>query len=229
MKLAIMQPYFFPYIGYFQLINAVDTFVVYDDVNFIKRGWINRNFILSQGKKSLLTLQLQGASQNLRINQVLVGGNRVKLLKSIQRSYSKAPQFSSVFPLMESIMLYEETNLAKFIDYGLRQICDYLGITPKWRLSSELKKDSTLSGQDKILAICTELGASQYINVPGGRDLYEREVFSDQGIELSFIEQKETEYSQFVGGFEPNLSIIDVMMFNDQKQCSHLLKEYSLV
>ena len=229
MKLAIMQPYLFPYIGYFQLIYAVDVFVVYDDVNFIKGGWINRNFILSQGKKSRITLQLQGASPNLLINQVLVGSNKVKLLKSIQQSYSKASQFSFVYPLIEDILLHEETNLAKFIDYGLRRICNYLGITPKWYLSSNLKKDSTLCGQNKVLSICAELGASQYINVPGGRDLYEREAFSKQGVKLSFIESKEIEYSQFGGVFEPNLSIIDVMMFNDRAQCSQLLEEYSLV
>ena len=229
MKLAIMQPYLFPYIGYFQLIHAVDTFVVYDDVNFMKGGWINRNFILSQGKKSRITLQLQGASSNLLINQVRVGGNKMKLLKSIQQSYSKAPLFSSVYPLIEEILLYEETNLAKFIDYGLRRVCNYLGITPKWYLSSDLKKDSILCGQDKVLAICAELGASQYINALGGRDLYEREVFSNQGVKLSFLEPKEIEYSQFGRVFEPGLSIIDVMMYNNVEQCSHWLKEYSLV
>ena len=228
MKLAIMQPYLFPYIGYFQLIKAVDAFVVYDDVNFIKGGWINRNFILSQGGKSRITLQLQGASPNLLINQVLVGGNKVKLLKSIQQSYSKAPQFSSVYPLIESVLLYDETNLAKFIDYGLQQICSYLGISPKWYLSSDLKKDTTLCGQDKVLSICAELSVSQYINVPGGRDIYNGEAFSSQGIKLSFIQPKEIKYSQFGKEFEPGLSIIDVMMFNDFEQCSNLLKRYSL-
>ena len=223
-----MQPYLFPYIGYFQLIHSVDAFVIYDDVNFIKGGWINRNYILSQGLKSRITLQLQGASPNLLINQVNVGANKVKLLKSIRQSYSKAPQFSAVYPLLEEALLYEEINLAKFIDYGLRKTCKYLGIKPKWYLSSDLKKDSTLSGQDKVLSICAELGASQYINVPGGRDLYEQKDFSSLGINLSFIEPKLIEYSQFGGEFEPNLSIIDVMMFNDKEQCSGLLKGFNL-
>lgn len=229
MKLAIMQPYLFPYIGYFQLIHAADIFVVYDDVNFIKGGWINRNFILSQGNRSRITLQLQGASPNILINQILVGGNKVKLLKSIQQSYSKAPQFSTVYPLIEKVLLYEETNLATFIDYGLRQICNYLGVTPKWYLSSDLKKDKKLTGQDKVLSICAELGACQYINAPGGRDLYDNETFSNQGVKLSFIEPKEIEYSQFAGEFKPDLSIIDVMMFNNTEHIAHLLKEYSLV
>ena len=229
MKLAIMQPYLFPYIGYFQLIHAVDTFVVYDDVNFIKGGWINRNFILSQGKKSRFTLQLLGASPNLLINQVLVGSNKVKLLKSFQQSYSKAPQFSSVYPLIEEILIYEEENLAKFIDYGLRRICSYLNISAKWYLSSDLEKDIILCGQDKVISICAELGVNQYVNAPGGRNLYEREAFSNQGVKLVFIEPKKIEYSQFGGVFQPSLSIIDVMMFNDVEQCSLMLQEYSLV
>jgi len=229
MRLAIMQPYLFPYIGYFQLIQAVDVFVVYDDVNFIKGGWINRNFILSQGKKSRITLQLQGASPNLLINQVLVGTNKVKLLKSIQQSYSKAPQFYLVYPLFEEILLHEETNLAKFIDYGLRRICNYLGITPKWYLSSDLKKDPTLCGHDKVLSICAELGASEYVNVSSGRSLYDRDIFSNHGVKLSFIEPKNFEYSQFGGKFEPNLSMIDIMMFNDKAKINKLLGLYELV
>ncbi|MCU7795561.1 MAG: WbqC family protein [Candidatus Thiodiazotropha sp. (ex Myrtea spinifera)] len=228
MKLAIMQPYFFPYIGYFQVIKAVDAFVVYDDVNFIKGGWINRNFILSQGKRSRITLQLQGASPNLLINQIKLGSNRIKLLKTIQQSYSKATYFSYVYPMIEEILLYEEDNLSKFIDFGLRRICNYLGLSPKWYISSDLKKDSKLCGQNKVLSICTELGGSHYINASGGRSLYDKLAFSNQGVQLSFIASKDIEYPQFGGLFEPNLSIIDVLMFNDQEQCSRLLKSFDL-
>lgn len=230
MRLAIMQPYLFPYIGYFQLIHATDAFVVYDDVNFIKGGWINRNFILAQGQKNRITLQLLGASPNVLINQVIVGNNKQKLLKSIQQSYSKAPQYASVYPLIEEIILYDEVNLAKYLDHGLRKICNYLGIRPQWYLSSDLSKDNSLRGQDKVIAICKELGASHYINVQGGKELYEQGGFSQREMTLSFIEPKPIEYQQFVGGeFVPHLSIIDVMMFNDQEQCSKLLQEYSLV
>lgn len=229
MRLAIMQPYFFPYIGYFQLIQSVDTFVLYDDVNFIKGGWINRNFILAQGQKNRITLQLQGASPNVLINQVMVGNNKQKLLKSIQQSYSKAPQYVSVYPLIEEIILHEEVNVAKFLDHGLRKICNYLNIRPQWYVSSNLSKDNSLRGQDKVIAICQELGASEYINVLGGKELYDKESFSQDEIKLSFIELKSVKYQQFDGKFANHLSIIDVMMFNDQEQISKLLKEYSLV
>ena len=228
MKLAIMQPYLFPYIGYFQLIQSVDAFVLYDDVNYMKGGWINRNFILLHGRVHRITLQLQGASPNVLINQVQVGNNRIKLLKSIYQAYSKAPLFEDVFPIVERILLYEEKNLAKFLDYCLRQICGYLDLKPTWYISSQLNKDNALRGQDKVLAICRELHADHYINLPGGRGLYEREIFEQRGIRLSFLHPFPYRYHQWGGEFVPNLSIIDVMMFNDQKQCGELLREYSL-
>jgi hypothetical protein len=229
MKVAIMQPYLFPYIGYFQLINAVDIFVLYDDVTFIKGGWINRNFILSQGVKSLITLQLQGASSNVLINQVKVGKNRAKLSKTIQQSYSKAPCFSTVFPLVQDVLSNEEMNLAKFIYYGLRKICAYLDIETKLYLSSELNKNTSLRGQEKVLDICKVLNADQYINMIGGYSLYRRDCFANQGIKLSFLEPKNIFYTQQSDSFEPLLSVIDVMMYNRKIKCADYLKEYVLV
>lgn len=229
MKLAIMQPYLLPYLGYFQLIRAVDAFVVYDDVNYIKGGWINRNFILAEGDKQLITLPLQGASPNQLINQITVGNRQNKLIETIRHRYGKAPQFSAVYALVENILKQHEENLARFLDYQLRQICDYLGLHPKWYVSSSLKKDNELRGQDKVLAICEELGATHYINVPGGKSLYDREAFASRGMQLSFVQPKAVAYRQFGNEFTPNLSIIDVMMFNDKAQCAKLLEEYELV
>lgn len=229
MKIAIMQPYLFPYLGYFQLIRAVDTFVVYDDVNYINKGWVNRNYILAQGNKLLVTLPLQGGSQNRLINQIAVGDGRKKIIKTIRHCYSKAPHFPEVFPLIEEILLHQEMNLARFLDHSLRQICDHLALHPLWRISSTLKKENELRGQEKVLAICEELGASHYINVSGGKELYDRGDFSDQATRLSFIQSKPVAYRQFGKAFVPNLSIIDVMMFNDKEQCRKLLEEYDLV
>ena len=229
MKLAIMQPYLFPYLGYFQLIRAADSFVVYDDVNYIKGGWINRNFILAQGHKQLITLPLQGASPNLLINEVMVGNRRDKLIETIRHSYGRAPQFAAVFPLVEDILKQQERNLARFLDYQLRQLCGYLDVHPKWHISSALKKNNELRGQEKVLAICEELGATHYINVPGGKSLYDREAFASRGMQLSFIQPKVASYRQFGNEFVPNLSIIDVMMFNEKEQCAKLLQEYEIV
>lgn len=228
MKLAIMQPYLFPYLGYFQLIRAVDAFVVYDDVNYIKRGWINRNYILANGKGQLITLPLQGASQNKLINQIEVVTQH-KILKSLRQSYGNAPYFDNVYPMLEDILAQTEKNLARFLVYQLRRICDYLGLGPQWHISSSLAKDNGLRGQDKILAICEALGATHYINVPGGRALYDQPSFAARGLQLSFIQPRAVSYRQFEAGFVPSLSIVDVMMFNDREQCSMLLEEYDFV
>lgn len=227
MKLAIMQPYLFPYLGYFQLIHAVDVFVVYDDVNFIKGGWINRNYILANGDRQLITMQLQGASPNKLINQIEVGG-RHKILQSLRHSYGKAPYFDVVYPVLEDILAQTEKNLAHFLDYQLRRICDHLGLRPKWHISSSLDKDNGLRGQDKIVSICKELSATHYINVPGGKALYDKAEFAARGLQLSFIQPRAVNYRQLGSGFVPSLSIIDVMMFNDRQQCARLLEEYDL-
>lgn len=228
MKIAIMQPYLFPYLGYFQLIRAVDAFVVYDDVSFINRGWINRNYILSNGDKQLITLPLQAASQNKLINQIEVGGPH-KILKSLSQNYGKAPHFDAVYPMLEDILVQTEKNLARFLDYQLRRICDHLGLCPQWHVSSALAKDNGLRGQDKILSICEELGATHYINLPGGKALYDQPSFAARGLQLSFVQSRVLSYRQFGQEYVPNLSIIDVMMFNDQEQCKRLLEEYDLV
>lgn len=229
MRLAIMQPYLFPYLGYFQLIRATDAFVIYDDVNYIKGGWVNRNNILMQGRTHLVTLKLNNASSNKLINEIGIVEKRQKLLKTIQQCYSKAPHFNAVFPLIEHILMHSETNLARFLEHQLRKICDYLGLYPEWHVSSSLKKNNALRGQEKVLAICRELGASQYVNLPGGQLLYDPNAFSRLGIRLSFIQPKPVVYRQFGSTFVSNLSIIDVMMFNDKGQCAGLLGEHELV
>ena len=108
MNLAVMQPYLFPYIGYWQLIDAVDIFIIYDDVNFIKRGYINRNNILENKTSQLITLELIGASQNKRINEISIGNNVNKLLKTLKQNYLKAPFYKDVFPVLEEILNNEE-------------------------------------------------------------------------------------------------------------------------
>lgn len=225
-----MQPYLFPYVGYFQLIRAVDVFVIYDDVNYINRGWINRNSILVQGKAKLLTMEIEGASQNRLINEIGVGGRNARLLKTIRLSYSKAPYFRQVFPVVEDILDQEEKNLSRLLIYQLKKVCKYLGVAPVWIISSDLKKDNSLRGQDKIIAICEGLGATHYINMPGGKELYDHQSFEAKGIELSFIQPLPTQYSQFGVEFLPNLSIIDVMMFNSASQIrNYLLNRFDLV
>lgn len=232
MKLGIMQPYFVPYLGYWQLMNAVDQYVIYDDVNYIKGGWINRNRILSNGTPVYFNLPIIGASPNKHINEVQVNINEksmIKCLKTIQGCYSKAPYFDIVYPMVESIMLYKEKNLAEFIKHSFEVICEYLDIRTQLILSSELQKNVDLKAQDKVLHICNILGANEYYNAIGGQELYSFDDFRECGVKLFFLKTNIEEYNQFKNEFVPGLSIIDLLMFNSKDECKRMLNEYELI
>jgi len=229
MKLAIMQPYYFPYIGYWQLISAVDIFVIYDDVNYIKQGWINRNNIIGNDSSQLISLQVIGASSFKLINEVHVGNNSHKILKTIEQIYKKSPNFEKFYSTLQNILLNKEKNLAQFLLFSIAKICEYLDIPTKLILSSDIAKNNELRGQDKILDICQSLHATQYINAIGGKGLYQKEAFLQKNIDLSFIKAKPIEYQQFKIPFIPNLSIIDVLMFNDKQQVRQYLTEFELI
>ncbi|MGI5974571.1 MAG: WbqC family protein [Paludibacter sp.] len=229
MKLGIMQPYFMPYIGYWQLIKAVDKFVIYDDVNFINKGWINRNNILLNNNKFLINILLSGASQNKLINEIEVQKNQTKLVKTIENVYKKAPMFDVVFPLFLEIMSFDDKNLANFLGNSLIKIAKHLNIKTDFIYSSDIEKDNSLRAQDKILHICKLLGANQYINAIGGQELYNKENFEKVGIELIFIQPELMPYKQFKSNFIAGLSILDVLMFNSVEDINLMLDNYKLL
>ncbi|MES2544084.1 MAG: WbqC family protein [Bacteroidota bacterium] len=228
MKIAIMQPYFFPYIGYFQLINSVDVFVVYDDVNFIKQGWIHKNRILSNKESYSISLQLTGVSSFKKINEISIGGNRHKALKTIEESYKKAPYFTEVYPIVATIFSEKENNLSGFLVFALKQIAGFLEINTKFMISSQIEKNNSLKGKDKVLEICSLLNADEYINAIGGQELYDKAEFSEKNIGLHFIQSKPIVYKQFANDFVPWLSIIDVLMFNSKETVRKMLNDYEL-
>ncbi len=216
MKIGIMQPYFFPYIGYYQLIAAVDLFVVYDNIKYTKKGWINRNRILSNGRDTMFSLPLKNAADHLMVRERELAANfsRDKLLNQIQGAYRRAPCFGTTFPLVERIVRHQETNLFRFLHHSILKTCEHLGIKTDIRTSSDIAIDHDLKGQDKVLALCAAVGATTYVNAIGGMELYAKETFQEQGLALQFIRPKPCEYPQFGNSFVPWLSIIDVMMFN---------------
>jgi len=234
MKLAIMQPYIFPYIGYFQLINAVDKFVVYDNIQFTKKGWINRNRILVNGKDEYFTLPLKKASDYLHVDQRKLSDTfkteRDRILRRLQESYRKAPEFNAVYSLVESVFNTDEENLFDFIYQSLQAVCAYLDIKTEFVVSSTLPVNHELKSQDKVIAICKALQATQYINPAGGVELYSKDVFKQNNIELSFIRSSSFEYQQFKNEFIPWLSIIDVMMFNSKEKVGEYIQTgYSII
>ncbi|MGL2966849.1 WbqC family protein [Flavobacterium sp. XGLA_31] len=234
MKLAVMQPYLFPYIGYFQLINAVDKFVVYDDVNFIKQGWINRNNILASGKPLLFSAPLKNQSSFQKINETelnerLYDSWAKKFLKTIEQNYKKAPHFETVFPLLKEVLETEEKKIAQVAVNGLRMVVDYLGIDTEIVDSSVKYHNQELHSQARILDICALENASQYINLSGGMALYSKEDFAAKGIALHFIQNEKITYRQFTDDFVPNLSIIDILMFNNITEIQGFLNQYKLL
>lgn len=232
MKLGIMQPYFFPYIGYWQLINAVDVYIIYDDVNFIKGGWINRNRILVSGKPTYFNVQMNGASPNKKINEIEVSRDATfkrKLLNSLTMSYSKAPYFKEVFLLLREIIMHDEKNLAMYLENIIRKISEYLEIDTKIIMSSTIEKNNALKGKDKVIHICKLFDAKEYVNAIGGQDLYDYKTFKENGLKLNFLKTNGIVYKQFNQEFIPNLSIIDVLMFNTKEEVKSMLQNYELI
>jgi hypothetical protein len=229
MRLGIMQPYFFPYIGYWQLINAVDKFVIYDDVNYIKQGWINRNSILINNERKFITLSLSKASSNTLINQINKIDNTNKILKTLELCYKKAPYYSKAMPIIEELLRNKEANLAKFIGNSIERISDFLMMNTEFVYSSTIKKQNDLKGQEKVIDICRTLKTDEYINSIGGQSLYLKDKFLKDGINLLFLKSLLIEYHQFNREFVPNLSIIDVIMFNPVEKIKIFLKSFILI
>ena len=229
MKLGIMQPYFMPYIGYWQLMAAVDMYVVYDDVNYIKGGWVSRNNILLNGQKHMFTITLNGASPNKLFKEITIKDDFKKFSRLIESAYRKAPYYAEVSTLLEKIYSYKDKSLGAFMLNSFQVVLDYLDIDTKLVLSSTIEKDNTLRGKEKVKHICQLLGADTYYNAIGGQELYDKNDFRADGIDLYFVQTNLTPYVQLGNDFVPGLSMIDVLMFNNPIKVKQLLTNYKLI
>lgn len=233
MKLGLMQPYFMPYIGYWQRIKAVDRHVIYDDVNYIKNGWMNHNRILLNGEEHLFNIPLIGASPNKLINEVGVNNSpkvQDKMLKTLEQGYKKSRYFYEAMSCLEPILKSPETNLAKYLEFQIREICKYMGIETELLMSSSIDKDNSLKGRDKVVAICKTQGAEIYYNALSGDHLYDKTDFANEGIQLVFIRDRgSVQYTQRSKEFIPSLSIIDVLMNCSKEELGDLLEDYELL
>lgn len=232
MKMAIMQPYFFPYIGYFQMINAVDKFVFYDDVNYIKRGWVNRNKILINGKDALVTVPLKKASQNKLINEIELSFDekqKRKMLSTIELTYKKAPFFNQVIGVIEKAINSDKKTIGEYASNTVIAMCNYLMVNTEFYFSSKLSPESKgMDKADRLIYITKKQGSNQYINAVGGQELYKKDYFTSNDVDLYFIKPLRIEYLQFNSSFIPWLSIIDVLMFNSKEEVMILLNKYKL-
>ncbi|MFN7093832.1 MAG: WbqC family protein [Burkholderiales bacterium] len=226
MKIAIMQPYLFPYVGYFQLLTQVDKFVLFDDVSYIKKGWINRNRILVNSNPQFITIPCNKISQNKLIKDIITINDKLpytKLLKTIEHAYNKAPFFSQVMPIIEAVFSKHGISIAEMAATSINLVLDYLGMNKKILFSSKLNYNKDFEGLAKILAICKILNADTYINMESGRLLYNVEAFQNENISLKFLKPLMLEYKQFNEQFISGLSIVDVLMFNNKNAVVSML------
>lgn len=207
---AIMQPYFIPYIGYFQLIASADAFVFYDDVHFIKKGWLRRNKIAINGSEKLITVPCIGASQNKMISDVMVDTSNKAFLSMpvlFERAYSKCPFFSETMPIIKQIFNARPIiTIAEFNVQGIQTIMNHLGLKTPIFMSSSISPDSIGSGRvERLARITQQLEGNVYLNPPNGTSLYSKEEFAEFGLQLQF---HQPQFSSALG----SLSIIHVLM-----------------
>ena len=227
-----MQPYFFPYIGYWQLINAVDRFVIYDDVNYIKSGWINRNRMLINGEARYFTAPLNRLSSNKSIKDTELQDSMIwrnKLIRMLEVAYGRAPYFEDVYPFLAELLKNKENNLALYLIEIIKKLVQRYKISTDLIVGSQAYNNKNLSGQQRIIDICSQEGANVYINSQGGMDLYDINIFRDSSIELKFIRPKKNIYQQLGSTFVPNLSIIDIMMFNSPEEIRSMLCQFEYI
>ena len=234
MKLAIMQPYFMPHIGYFQLIKIVDKFIFYDDVTFIKQGWINRNRILINNQAKMFSIPLSNASSHVLIKDVLISEIayqkwRKSFLNSIVFSYKKAKNYSKINALIEKILEKRPETISELAIKSVVEVAQYLDLKTEFEICSDVYSNTYLSGQNRVLDICINEKAITYINPVGGMELYSKSVFQEKNIELFFIKANKSVYPQFSEEFVPFLSIIDVLMFNDLEDIHKQLDNFTLL
>lgn len=229
-----MQPYLFPYIGYFQLIKAVEHFVVLDDVTFIKRGWINRNRVLAEGEPLIFTVPVSGASSRVEIQRIEVsspqyGRWRAKFLRTLDHNYHAAPHYDETLPLVEEALPPEAPHLIRDAAVeSLRVVMRYLEVPFSHTYASDHGRPPGVTGSDRVLHLCRALGATCYYNAPGGKALYDHSRFAEAGIELRFVVPREITYTQSGSEFVPWLSIIDVLMWNRPDAVRAMLDDYVL-
>ncbi|BAO55410.1 WbqC family protein [Nonlabens marinus] len=233
-RIAIMQPYTYPYLGYFQLIKSVDTFIFFDDVQFIRRGFINRNSILINERAHSFTIPLEKGSREDLITETFVhkdmyGIWKAKFLKSLELNYKKASQFEPVYVMVENLLNREFTDIASLAKNSILSICNYLNLERNFIDSSSLNYNRSGNGEDKILDICSLLNASTYINPFNGMDLYDDEKFREKGVELLFIKPKLQEYDQGTSSFEKHLSVIDALMWMTPEKILMHLDSYLII
>lgn len=234
MRLGIMQPYFFPYIGYISLIKNVDKFILLDDVQFIRHGWIERNRILKPtGGWQYISVPLEKHGQKIAIKDIKINNFQQWKSKIISQLtyYKKAPYYRKVMSLVEGLFDKEYSNITELDKAAIEQVLIYLEINTPIEIFRNMKVEieDAMSADEWALNICRRIdGVNEYWNPKGGKSFFDTEKYKRNGIKLRFQEVEIKEYPQLGSEFEPGLSILDVMMFNDPKEINKMLDRYQI-
>jgi len=232
-RISVMQPYVFPYLGYFHLIEASDLFVFYDDVNFIKRGWINRNRILLNGKDFLFTIPIEKVSQNKLIKDTkpIIDEKWKRIFfKNLEFAYKKAPYYKKVIAIIESTFNMDYIDITDLCVNSIDVVYSYLGKKLNYVKSSRLAPETKdMEKADRLIAVTKKAGYVKYVNAVGGQTLYNKTNFKEKGVELYFVKSNLREYKQFRSEFVKGLSIIDILMLNDKNTVKEYLNDYELI
>lgn len=230
--LSIQQPYIFPYIGYYQLINASELHVIFDTVNFKKRTWITRNRILEKNQIKYINICISHASQNKKISELELVRNldwKIKFLKKIELAYKKAPYFNDIFPIIEKIINYKSNYLSNYLHNSIVEVCNFLEIKTKIIKSSDLEIDQSLKKHNLILSILKNLNYKKYLGLPSGKNLYDKSLFEEHQVKIYFIKNDNLKYQQFNNIiFFERLSIVDMLMNIGKNKTIKNLSNFSL-
>ena len=236
MKVGIMQPYFFPYIGYWSLIKQTEHFILFDSVQFIKHGWIERNRILKPGEGSqYIKVPLEKYSRSTRINEIRINDNedwRDKLFRQLEHYKKRAPFYSETIGVVQEALNIQTDSMVKLNENIILTVCKYLDIDVKLDIFSEmnLKIEEVNEPDEWALNICKAMGnVNEYWNPEGGLEFFNKSKYIDEGINIKFLKIKLERYSQRRESFEAGLSIIDVMMFNSKEEIKNMLNSYSIL
>ncbi len=235
MKLAIMQPYFFPYIGYYSLIKNTDKFIIFDTVQFIRHGWIERNRILKpkEGWQYIQAPLIKHRRETI-INEIEIRNTepwREKIIAQLQHYKKNAPYFSECMDVVNSCLSLQTDSIVKLNEHILRLTCQYLNLDFNCEIFSEMdiQIDHVKEADEWALNISKFVGANEYINTPGGKDFFDREKYLQKKIELTFLGNNVMQYKQRRPIFEPGLSIIDLMMFNDVATINTMIDDTRII
>jgi hypothetical protein len=224
-----MQPYLFPYLGYFHLLDAVDKFVVLDDVKCPKNGWINRNRVLVNGSPVWFTVPLSSKTKQINEKEYLIDSKLGKKLQlTLSMAYPRSPNLSTVLPWLQDLVDLKKDGVVKCNLDILRKSMGVLGMkSPEILVSSKLNVKKDLRGEEKILEICSLLDCETYVNLPGGVNLYNRVNFESRDIDLVFIQSNFNEYTQRTNTFVPRLSVLDLLLSENRNYDSWIKAPFS--